>query len=78
MFRMYENPYKLSLMLAQARAQLEDAKAQYTEDDIDRLIDLDNEVCELEERLSCAWADDEYDEDNATDNWYDLDSIFYD
>lgn len=64
MYRQYEDPYKIQKMLEAAERELEEAKERG--DDIESLIDLDNEVESLRERLNFAWQDDEYDEMNAT------------
>ena len=64
MYRQYEDPYKVQKMLEAAERELSEAKARG--DDIESLIDLDNEVESLRERLNFAWQDDEYDEMNAT------------
>ena len=61
MYRQYENPITVQAMLDKARRELEEAKAT-DPDDIDRLIDLSNEVATLEERVNFAWQDEEYDE----------------
>ena len=67
MYRQYEDPYKVQKMLAQAEADYEEAK-QKDPENVDRLIDLANEVESLRERVNFAWQDDEYDENNS-DDW---------
>ena len=66
MYRQYEDPRKLEKMLEDARTQLETAK-QEDPDDVDRLIDLCQEVESLKERVNFAWQDEEYDEQYAND-----------
>ena len=61
MYRQYENPITVQAMLDKARREYEEAKAT-DPDNIDRLIDLSNEVAALEERVNFAWQDEEYDE----------------
>lgn len=82
MYRQYEDPRKLEKMLEDARTQLEAAK-QEDPDNVDRLVDLHQEVESLKERVNFAWQDEEYDEQYASDyypedqwdgNWED----FYD
>ena len=68
MYRQYENPVKVREMLKEAEAAYEAAKQEDPEN-IDRLIDLANEVESLRERENFAWQDEEYDEDNASDDW---------
>ena len=60
MYRQYEDPYKVQKLLEDAERELEEAKARG--DDVERLIDLYNEVESLRERVNFAWQDDEYDE----------------
>ena len=67
MYRQYENPIKVHQMLEEAKAAYEAAK-QDDPENIDRLIDLANEVESLRERENFAWQDEEYDEDNC-DDW---------
>ena len=57
MYRSYEDPYKLTKMLEEARREYSDAVARGTspEDLIDEVIWIE----ELEERLNHAWQDDE-------------------
>lgn len=64
MYRQYENPAKVQKMLEAAEEELTRAKEEDPEN-IDLIIDLDNEVQSLKERLNFAWQDDEYDEDYA-------------
>lgn len=64
MYRQYENPAKVQKMLEAAEEELARAKEEDPEN-IDLIIDLDNEVQSLKERLNFAWQDDEYDEDYA-------------
>jgi uncharacterized sporulation protein YeaH/YhbH (DUF444 family) len=61
MYRQYEDPRKLEKMLQDAERRLSDAQASGT-DDLDRLIDLHQEVEELRDRVNFAWQDEEYDE----------------
>ena len=58
MYRQYENPYKVNQMLEAAKAEYAEAKRNDPEN-VDRIIDLANEVASLEERLNFAWQDDE-------------------
>lgn len=54
MYRRYENPYELSKLLEEAKAELE----KNPDDDY-----LWETVAELKDRLNFAWQDDEYDSD---------------
>ncbi len=58
MYRQYENPCNVEEMLKSARKEYAEAK-QSDPENVDRLIDLANEVASLEERLNFAWQDDE-------------------
>ena len=64
MYRQYEDPRKAQKMLEDTERELAEAKERG--DDIDRLIDIYNEVESLRERVNFAWQDDEYDEMNAS------------
>ena len=68
MYRQYEDPYKLEKMLEEAEAELDRAR-QEDPDDVDRLIDLVNEVESLKERVNFAWQDDEYEENYMRENY---------
>lgn len=71
MYRQYEDPWKLEDRLEKAEKELEQAKEEDPEN-IDRIIDLVNEVESLRERVNFAWQDQEYDENYAHDMGYDL------
>ena len=58
MYRQYENICVLENLLEEARARLAKAKAMFG-GDADELIDIEEEVWSLEERLNFAWQDDE-------------------
>lgn len=71
MYRQYENPAKIQKMLEAAEEELARAKEEDRENiDIDLIIDLDNWVQSLKERLNFAWQDDEYDENYAREMGY--------
>ncbi len=59
MYRQYENPHDLQMLLKEAEFRLAEAGAR---DDLDAVIDLHNEVESLKERINFAWQDIEYDE----------------
>lgn len=69
MYRRYEDPGKVQKMLEAAEERLARAKEEDPEN-IDLIIDLDNEVESLKERVNFAWQDDEYDENYARDMGY--------
>lgn len=71
MYRQYEDPWKLEDRLEKAKEQLEQAKQEDPEN-IDRIIDLVNEVESLRERVNFAWQDQEYDENYAHEMGYDM------
>lgn len=71
MYRQYEDPWKLEGRLKEAKERLEQAKQEAPEN-IDRIIDLAEEVESLRERVNFAWQDQEYDENYAHDMGYDL------
>ena len=75
MYRQYEDPWKLEDRLEKAEKELEQAKEEDPEN-IDRIIDLVNEVESLRERVNFAWQDEEYDENYAHDMGYDLEEAF--
>lgn len=75
MYRQYEDPWKLQDRLEEAEKELEQAKEEDPEN-IDRIIDLVNEVESLKERVNFAWQDQEYDENYAHDMGYDLEEEF--
>ena len=58
MYRQYENICVLENLLEEAKARLAKAKAVFG-GDADELIDIEEEVLSLEERLNFAWQDDE-------------------
>ena len=66
MYRQYEDPHAVEAMLYEAIEQRDRAMTE-TPDDIDRIIDLENEVASLRERVNFAWQDNEYDEQYASD-----------
>lgn len=70
MYRQYEDPWKLEDRLEKAEKELERAKEEDPEN-IDRIIDLVNEVESLRERVNFAWQDQEYDENYAHEMGYD-------
>lgn len=70
MYRRYEDPWKLEDRLENAEKELEQAKEEDPEN-IDRIIDLVNEVESLRERVNFAWQDQEYDENYAHEMGYD-------
>ena len=70
MYRPYENPWKLEDRLEEAQKRLEQAKEEDPEN-IDRIIDLVNEVESLKERVNFAWQDQEYDDNYAHEMGYD-------
>lgn len=70
MYRRYEDPWKLEDRLEKAEKELEQAKEEDPEN-IDRIIDLVNEVESLRERVNFAWQDQEYDENYAHEMGYD-------
>ena len=70
MYRQYEDPWKLEDRLEEAQKRLEQAKEEDPEN-IDRIIDLVNEVESLKERVNFAWQDQEYDENYAHEMGYD-------
>lgn len=59
MYRQYENPHDLQMLLEEAEFRLAEAEAR---DNLDAVIDLHNEVESLKERINFAWQDIEYDE----------------
>ena len=70
MYRQYEDPWKLEDRLEEAEKELEQAKEEDPEN-IDRIIDLVNEVESLRERVNFAWQDQEYDDNYAHEMGYD-------
>ena len=70
MYRQYEDPWKLEDRLEEAEKELELAKEEDPEN-IDRIIDLVNEVESLRERVNFAWQDQEYDDNYAHEMGYD-------
>ena len=71
MYYYYEDPGKVQKMLEAAEEELARAKEEDPENiDIDLIIDLDNWVQSLKERLNFAWQDDEYDEEYAREMSY--------
>lgn len=70
MYRQYEDPWKLEDRLEKAEESLEQAKEEDPEN-IDRIIDLVNEVESLRERVNFAWQDQEYDDNYAHEMGYD-------
>lgn len=71
MYRQYEDPWKLEGRLKEAKERLEQAKQEDPEN-IDRIIDLAEEVESLKERVNFAWQDQEYDENYAHEMGYDM------
>lgn len=71
MYRQYEDPWKLQDRLEEAEKELEQAKEEDPEN-IDRIIDLAEEVESLKERVNFAWQDQEYDENYAHEMGYDM------
>lgn len=71
MYRQYEDPWKLEDRLEKAEESLERAKEEDPEN-IDRIIDLVNEVESLKERVNFAWQDQEYDDNYAHEMGYDM------
>jgi len=69
MYRAYENPFTLEDLLAEKRSEY--AAALEEGADEDRLMDLQMDIAELEERVNFAWQDDEYDSDNYSGDWED-------
>ena len=70
MYRQYEDPWKCQDALEKAEERLERAKEEDPEN-IDRIIDLVNEVESLRERVNFAWQDQEYDDNYAHEMGYD-------
>lgn len=63
MYRQYENPHTLEHLLKEAEQQyLEELDASNEGDNVERLVDLANEINDLKERINFAWQDIEYDE----------------
>lgn len=67
MYRRYENPGKVQELLKIAEAKLETAILKG--EDEERIFDLHEDVEELKDRLRFAWADDEYNETYAMENY---------
>ena len=62
MYRTYRDPYLMEQKLEEAKAELAEAKAKCDPDndyDLDRLIDLENDVAYWEEQVNFAWQDNE-------------------
>lgn len=57
MYRAYEDPYKIQVLLDEARADYDKAVERGADDE--ELIDLAEWINGLEERLNHAWQDDE-------------------
>ena len=57
MYRSYENPTSLEARLVKLQERRD---AEY---DLDLLMELDEEIAELKQRINFAWQDDEYDAD---------------
>ena len=70
MYRQYEDPWKLEDRLEKAEKELERVKEEDPEN-IDRIIDLANEVESLKERVNFAWQDQEHDDNYAHEMGYD-------
>lgn len=58
-YRQYEDPWKLEKMLAEARAEYDEAVANGVPAEV--LMDISMGINELKERINFAWQDDEYD-----------------
>lgn len=57
MYRQYENPYKLEKELE----ELKERRANTADED--EIMELDESIAELKDRINFAWQDDEYDSD---------------
>ena len=68
MYRRYEDPVHVGMMLEEAEAELQ----RMIEEGADEEATIDQQIYihELRDRERFAWDDDEYDSLNASDYWY--------
>lgn len=68
MYRKYEDPVHVGMMLEEAEAELQ----RMIEEGADEEATIDQQIYihELRDRERFAWDDDEYDSLNASDYWY--------
>jgi phage shock protein A len=59
MYRTYENPRALENELKQAKQELAALLGSYAVIDDDEVMDLQERIADLEERVNFAWQDDE-------------------
>lgn len=61
MYRVYDNPYKMEERLREAERRLSDLRMGRA--DLETLIDAEQEVNEMRERVNFAWQDWEVDQE---------------
>lgn len=67
MYRQYENPRGLEKQLEEKKARYEELKAKVDngELDFDVLVDAQEDIAELEDRVNFAWQDEEFEANYA-------------